>query len=76
MARSWSGHVSGKQGWLAATSELERPPHAGEFLGGKARRLEQPVNVIDFRLQQAAGTLDRQGLEEINALLEESVTVR
>jgi hypothetical protein len=29
-----------------------------------------------LRLQLAAGTLDRQGLEEINALLTETVRVR
>ena len=37
-------------------------------------RYDYLLNVL--RLQQAAGTLDRTGLEEINALLSESVTVR
>ncbi|MGH8242484.1 MAG: TolC family outer membrane protein [Steroidobacteraceae bacterium] len=37
-------------------------------------RYDYLLNVL--RLQQAAGTLDRQGLEEINALLTEEITVR
>jgi outer membrane protein len=37
-------------------------------------RYDYLLNVL--RLQQAAGTLDRKGLEDINALLTESVTVR
>jgi outer membrane protein len=37
-------------------------------------RYDYLLNVL--RLQQAAGTLDAQGLTEINALLEENVTVR
>jgi outer membrane protein len=37
-------------------------------------RYDYLLNVL--RLQQAAGTLDRKGLEDINALLSENVTVR
>ncbi len=37
-------------------------------------RYDYLLNVL--RLQQAAGTLDRQGLDDINALLSETVTVR
>jgi outer membrane protein len=37
-------------------------------------RYDYLLNVL--RLQLAAGTLDRQGLEEINALLTETVRVR
>jgi outer membrane protein len=37
-------------------------------------RYDYLLNVL--RLQLAAGTLDRQGLEEINALLTETVQVR
>ena len=37
-------------------------------------RYDYLLNVL--RLQQAAGTLDRKGLEDINAILSENVTVR
>jgi outer membrane protein len=37
-------------------------------------RYDYLLNVL--RLQLAAGTLDREGLEEINALLTETVPVR
>ena len=68
-----------RQPWWAFTAERKRVLQARQRLFQSqtdyARsRYDYLLNVL--RLQQAAGTLDRKGLDDINTILSENVSVR